>query len=264
MMDEGSHAMGFTAFYWELADLPDPALRAAALDLAAWREPARRDAAFHRLLRSDSSPAQGIAMDAYARAEMDERWGLANPFAASQEAVRQRARAQLAGPPVAVQRATGVIAANYASALGALLNLAEPDDAPLIARVLASSPDPAVLDTGLRAAACALAAGDGADQPALIAALAAMAATPDLDARERAAALRALAAGGTPACAAALLAALDDPDGHVQATAAWMLADDLDRHGPRLRSLVAGWPPDAPYPASEVRLALDDAADDGG
>src|SRR5215212_4844252 len=122
--------MTFNTYYWHGYVLQDAQLERARSTLAT---SGGRDAtgAFELLLRSDEPAAVGIALDHYHYVDASTRHGSGSPFAPYAGSVRARALDMLRQPPIPAGGVTEE-GANHASALGALLNLAEPEDAELI------------------------------------------------------------------------------------------------------------------------------------
>jgi len=248
--------MRFDSYYWHGARVRSPELEQARERLAAHHD----RTAFEQLLRSGDPVAVAIALDHYHRADASTRHGTPNPFEDHRDEVVAAAREVLRGAP-SPEREDVAPGANYASALGALMNLAEPQDAVLVMAALAR-----VSTSELRLAAAAAASTllERSPEPdeRLVTALEALALddTASRDAREAAAS----AVGRTRSAAAsrALLRILGAADLQLQAVAALHLLDsDLRAHRARVAEVVRGWPEQPPYPGNEVLdlLAEDDA-----
>lgn len=115
--------------------------------------------AFCTLLRSDSTPAQCIALEHYTRAEMDTRWGVENPYASVIEEIYECARMQLESPPLPS-------GANYLSAWGVLFHLATVEDGDPIAKSLMHVRNHRVLFSGVLAASAVFQRFDKKSEPA--------------------------------------------------------------------------------------------------
>jgi hypothetical protein len=239
--------MTFDSYYWHGARTASANLERAREQLAEGCDVA----AFALLLRSADQVAVGIAMDQFHYAEAMMRHGSANGFAAYADEVAARAREVLREPPSGPDLGAEP-GANHASAFGALMNMAEPDDAGLIADALASA------GTGNLRFAASLAATSALDKSAspdgrLIAELERLVLDADAGNDERTAALAAITAARSAAGTAALITVTGLADVRMQATAALQLLDrDPLAHRARVAELVRGWPKDAPYPANEV------------
>lgn len=238
--------MTFDSYYWRGARPADPALELARERVAAVKDPE----AFSRLLHSRDPVAVGIALDQYHRAEAETRHGTAHPFTAFTDEVAARAREILRGLPSHVEGADE--GAGHASALGALMNLTEPEDASLIADTFVWA-----RTANLRFAA-ALAAGgalEGAETPdaRLIAALVRLVLDEASSLDERQAALAALGRGRSAATIEALVRATQVTNLGLQASAALHLLElDPVNHRAHVEEVVASWPAEPPYPANEV------------
>jgi hypothetical protein len=246
----------FDSYYWHGARL-DPDLERAR---SAVRDGDVKMAvdAFRALLASPRVAANGIALDHYHYAEATSRFGVENPFAVASGDVVNTARALLDAPPV-VEGADGasIAGANHASALGALVNLADESDADRLADVIEGRPDPVVLGLALQCAGTVLETGASPGRLATV--VRGLAQDPEVPARERGNALH-LVALTDPGIAEHLAGELiGSSDLRLQADAAWLLADrDLDHYRQLLEEVVGSWPDDAPYPAFEVRQLLEE------
>jgi hypothetical protein len=245
--------MTFNTYHWHGVPLGDPGLEHARAELAA---PASREAlisAFLTLLRSARTSAVGTALDHYAYAEAFSRHGFGNPFEPHADELLEKARDLLRQPPLpADQSGVDEDGANHASALCAMLNLAEEEDADLVAAALAGATGPNVCGAGMTTAGRVLRRSTVA-APALVAVLREIAEDVGRPSRERAEALDALGRSTSEQAMDVLLIAVDSDDLVIQVNAAWNLAHaDLDRYRPLLERVVATWPADAPYPGSDV------------
>ena len=252
--------MAFDSYHWLDADFADPALDDARAELA---EPTSEDAArsaFVTLLEARQPAARGVAFDHYRYAEASSRFGEANPFTESAQRVLQRARETLRQAPVEKGvHGAAVPGANHASALGPMVNLAQPEDGALIADILRTPAGPDVWAGALDAAQTVAERAPAVD-PDLVGALTAAVADPARSWRDRADALGVLAFASPTAALARADAMLGVPDLRMRVRAAWVLAEgDLEANRQRLNRLVKTWPDDAPWPAFEVRQMLEDA-----
>jgi hypothetical protein len=246
--------MTFDSYYWRNSRLSTPELERARVLVATTRE---REA-FALLLRSNDMAALGIAFDQYHYSDASSRHGTAPPFAEYQSEVAARAREVLRGPR---SPAGGIEAgANHASALGALANLAEPEDAELIVQAFDRT-----CSSNLRFAA-ALAARRVLEKAAspnehLIAALEKVAIDDSAAHEERNAAVAALGGAHSTYATDALLRVLRVPDSGLQASAALRLLDrDGNAHRTIVEEIARAWPDDPPYPADEVLELLSEVS----
>jgi hypothetical protein len=247
--------MTFDSYYWHAARVR-PELEPARERLAAGHD----RAAFEQLLRSGDPVAIAIALDHYHRADASTRHGTPNPFEEHRDEVVAAARAVLRGPP-SEEREDVAAGANHASALGALMNLAEPQDATLVTAALERA---SASELRLAAAAAASTLLERSPDPdeRLIAALEAVALddTAGRDAREAAASAvgRTRSAGATRS----LLRMLGTREFWLQAVAALHLLDSDPRaHRVRIEQVVRDWPEPPPYPGGEVLELLAEADD---
>ena len=174
----------------------------------------------------------------------------------------RRAREQLAHEPVRRgDHGARIGGANHASALVALTNLAEPQDAPAIARVIERAADSRLRSVAFITAATAVEMATQRD-PGLLDALRRGVDNQDWTAGDRADALRILALAAPDEAEPKARELLNSRDLELQTRAAWVLAEnDLAENRAQLMELVASWPR-APYPAFEVRRALEEDASD--
>jgi hypothetical protein len=248
--------MTFDSYHWRRATLTTPELERAR-ELVATRHDAT---SFAILLRSDDIAAVGIAFDQYQYGEASSRWGTANPFADYRGEVVARAREVLRSPP-SPQSGRAQAGANHASALNALSNLAEPQDAELVVQALEGTPVP---DVRCAATATARRVLEGAVAPdeQLISALENIVFDDSIISEERTAALGSLAVASSAHATDVLLRAIRLPSLRLQAHAALHL---LDRDGGAHRATVEGvatqWPAEPPYPADEVLELLAESID---
>lgn len=248
--------MVFNSYYWHDAVMGEPALAQArdALSRQDTTEPVRP---FLTLLASTRVAARGTALDHFQYAEATSRFGFENPFLAHRAEVLDAARTLLADPPV--DRGEGgaeIDGANHASALGAMMNLAEPQDGQRIAAIISSGATPDVRELALLCAETILEASPS--QPDLTDALRRIVVDDDASDGDRGKSLHLLALADPAEAVSRAVELVRNPSLRLQASAAWLLADlDSDRYGTLLDDVVSRWPDDAPYPAFEVRQLLD-------
>jgi hypothetical protein len=241
--------MTFDSYHWGLSRVATPELEAARKQVAAGdRE------AFALLLRSDDPVAVGIALDQFHYADVAMRHGT-SPFEGYSAEVLARARAVLRGAPSPA--APGVEeGANHASALLALMNLAEPEDQALIAGALERTRTTNLRLAGAYASATAFEKTAVPDER-LIAALERLVRDEAAGLDERQTALATLGRAPADIAVPALLRALAQPERSLQAVAALHLLErDRARHRARVDEIARTWPENAPYPASEVLTLL--------
>jgi hypothetical protein len=254
--------MTFDGYYWLDAGFDDPALDAARAELAEpTSQKAARDA-FRTLLRADSIAAHGVAFDQYRYAEASSRHGIGNPFESEAAAVLALARATLEQPSIPRGAEGAKIAgANHASALAAMLNLAQPEDAERVADILEQTAVSDVRSNALEAA-MTIAERSSTIDPKLVNALERAVDNSTWPSWEREQALRALYQAAPKRALSRARTLVRDPDLTMRVRAAWVLAeDDLEGNRELLIKIVAGWPEDAPYPAFEVRQMLEEDAE---
>ena len=249
--------MTFDSYYWGHARVASAELERARQRVAE----ASDRAAFAVLLRSGDPVAIGIALDQYHYAEALTRHGLSSPFEDHTDEVAARARDALRGPPSGPDLGAEP-GANHASALGALMNLAEPEDAALVAGALAQTRTPNLRCAAFLAAGTVLERSFSPDE-ALVAALQEIVLDAAAELGERRDALSALGHAQSAAATAALLRATLEPDVGLQASAALRLLDrDLRAHRAHVEALVRAWPDPPPYPAGDVLELLADEPDE--
>lgn len=255
--------MRFNTYHWHGCVLGDPVLERARDELASVSRGLARVSAFEALLRSGNTAAISIALDHYAHAESSSRHGTGNLFAPYAREVLEHAR-ELLRQPALPASASGAEedGANHASALGAMLNLAEAEDVELITQALERTATPNVQFTGAMAAKTAV---EKSTEPndRLVDTLARILMDESIHMEQRKAALSALSAARSPRAIESIVQATEQSDLRLQASAALILADRyLAMHRALIEQLVASWPENAPYPASEVIEILEE--DDGG
>jgi hypothetical protein len=257
-----SGSMSFDSYYWADVDFADQALDAARAELAEPTADQAELAAFRTLLGADSAAANGIALDQYRYAEASNRFGTDNPFESEADAVLERARAMLDQPPIPRGVSGARIAgANHASALAAMLNLAQPQDAARITRALDQATDSNLRENALQAAMTVADRSTTVDAK-LVEAVARAVDDPGWPSWDREQALRALYLTAPAEAVARARKLLRASDLKIRVRAAWVMAeDDLEGNRQLLTKLIAGWPEDAPYPAFEVRQMLEENAE---
>ncbi len=268
---------GFSSFYWNVSELAEADRRAVeALNTASQSRPsagyATHDlagllAAYRTLLDSADVRARGVALDQYAYAEAQGRWGADNPMTRFAGEVRAQARAMLAttpepGVPLAEQPR---VIAGWNSALGVLKHLADGDtsDIPRIVEVLSAMFLDNLLDVdAFMALEVRLVDADAPTCARVGAWLAATMGDERLPHEVRISAVKAFDDDRYSARLGprdALAGLLDNSEIRLSVIAANTLLHIDESYEPEIRRAVAGWPDDASYPANEVREILADA-----
>jgi hypothetical protein len=246
--------MTFDSYYWHDSLVGTPELERARQQLAAERD--RK--AFELLLRSGDPVAVGIALDQYHHADASTRHGTVSPFEEYREEVVARAREILRGAPSPESGGTEA-GANHASALGALMNLAAPEDATLIVGALEQTRTSNLRLAAAYAGSTALESSTTPDER-LIAALEQLAFDEAAELDERRAAVSALGRTRSASATNALLRMTRLADLGLQARAALHLLNiDRRAHRTRVEEIVRTWPEHPPYPADEVLERLAEA-----
>ncbi|MGO4754011.1 hypothetical protein AB4212_36345, partial [Streptomyces sp. 2MCAF27] len=160
---------GFHSFHWQGRELPDAELEQAHDELMAPTEAQAYFSAFRTLLHSGHTVAAGIALDHFQYSGALTRFGGESAVEQYGPDVLAVARELLRRPPTPEDEDTSA-GANHASALNAMMNLAEATDVDLIADALALATNDNVRSTACSAAATALAAAE-TPSPRLVAAL---------------------------------------------------------------------------------------------
>lgn len=249
----------FVSYYWNPSLLADPQLADA---FARVRDDAlsaaERAAAMAKLLDSGDDVAEGLAFD-WAFYEISRmRFGNRNPFESHAKCLLERARRQLARPPVAGARLDGktYAAANHASALGVLSRIGEPGDLDLAAGALLNPADGEVFWSACDAAKHCLRLGER-PSASMLAHFVEMARDLRREEDYRLAAIDVIGACAGDEAVAELIQLGEEGPLRLTIQSAWRLAG---RRKPDLRPLLdrwmSRWPPDAPYPAWEVRAEL--------
>ena len=249
--------MTFDSYHWHGARTGTPELERARERLASSHD----RAAFELLLRSGDPVATGVALDQYSYADASTRHGTDNPYDGVSDEVFARAREILRGPPSPASLGAEP-GANHASALGALLNAAEPEDSELIVRALEQASTANLRFAAAFAAGTALEKSPSPDER-LVTALAGILLDETVDRDSRLAAVSALGGARSAAATDALLRATRVADLGLQASAALHLLDrDLHGHRAHVEALARSWPADPPYPAGDVLELLAGEADE--
>jgi hypothetical protein len=248
--------MSFHSFYWKYADLDDADLARALDELI---EPTGRDPylrAFTTLLHSDNTVAEGIALDHFQYSGALSRFGGEDALERHWVDVLGVARKLLRQPPTPDSDET-FEGANHASALNAMMNIAQPEDADLIADALVRAVNVNVRSAACKAAGAAL-YGSERPSPRLLEALGAVAFDDQLDIRERTEALSNVGDADCAEATALLVRATRSTELDLQTQAAAELTrrGRLPAHRELLERLAATWPEEAGFNASEVRKAL--------
>jgi hypothetical protein len=247
-----------TTYYWDSTPLASAELSAARDVLVKSSGGPEFTSAFLSLLRSGQRAPVSIALARFQYSESESRWGSDNPAQAVAAEVLDRARWLLRQPAMSA-RESGATAdeADHASALLAIMNLAEPEDAGLIADVLDRSSEHEVLFAASYAAHRPLEQAQSPD-PRLAEAIGRRALDRTLDPGTRADVLRALryADCARGAELAVLLAESDEIELQI-AAAEVLAAAHLATHRAVVVRLLASWPADT-IGLGNVRMLLDD------
>ncbi len=247
---------GFHSFHWHGSELADAELDRALDELTS---PTERDAylrAFSSMLHSGNTVAAGIALDHFQYSGALTRFGGESALEQYEAEALAVARELLRLPPTPEDDVT-FEGANHASALNAMMNLAQPQDAGLIADALALASDVNVRSAAYRAAGAALYTS-AEPSPQLLAALASVAFDERLDMSERTEALTHIGDADSPEAVALLIRATEAAEVDLQTQGAFSLLSHgrLPAHRARLERLAATWPKDAGSRADEVRRAV--------
>jgi hypothetical protein len=233
-----------TTYYWDSTALSDPEMAAARDILVRHSSGPEFTEAFLKLLRSEKRVLVSIALARYQYSVAESRWGTKTPAESVSAEVLERARWLLSHPPMKA-RESGAIRddADYASALLAMTNLADAQDADLIADVIERSSEPEVLVTASMAAHRPFELAE-VPAPRLVEAIGRRATDESLSPRTRAEVLAALSHAD---CARGLEIALslaESDDVTLQVAAAQVLAAaHLATHREVVERLRASWPP---------------------
>ncbi|OPC78889.1 hypothetical protein B4N89_32715 [Embleya scabrispora] len=232
-----------TTYYWDSTPLADPETAAARDTLVRHSRGPEFTDAFLKLLRSGQRVPVAIALARYQYSEAESRWGSDNPAESVSAEVLDRARALLSYPPMkAFESGATRDEADHASALSAMMNLADVRDADLIANVIERSSEPEVLAAASMAAHRPFELAE-VPNPRLVEAIGRRATDESLGPDIRAEVLRAL---GYAHCARGLEIALglaESCDVTLQVAAAQVLAAaHLATHRDVVERLRASWP----------------------
>ncbi|WP_344659841.1 hypothetical protein [Catenulispora subtropica] len=249
-----------TTYYWDATTLASPELVVAQTILTGARD-GDVVAAFHLLLRSGERVPVAMAVAWFQYAEAQARWGVDNPYEAAAAEVLERARWLLRFPPMPAADSGAVRdEADHASALLAMTNLAEAQDADLIADVIERSSEPEVLANAAWAAGGPLEQAD-APEPRLVEAIGRRAGDRTLDPRIRAELLGALRFADCERGAEIAMRLAEESDVEMQVAAAQVLAAaHLATHRPVVERLRASWPAGT-IGVGNVDLLLEDQED---
>jgi|GEM_PF-2650488 len=196
----------FISYYWKFAQL-DAQIRVHVATLRSDdATPSESLEAWLRLLLSSDRAAVGVGLDWYSYLDAQRRFGRANPLAIGATQALAVARQELEATPVRSVTENGVVVdgANFASALGLLAVLGEPEDISQIHGVLSASEDNNVLLEGCLATGHVFLSLD-APPPGLVDRLAAIARGPSYWPEVRGAAVSALGAMDTTEAEEALI-----------------------------------------------------------
>jgi hypothetical protein len=249
-------------YYWDAPQFANQELREAHALLEEHTAPqAQLNEAFLVLLNSEDVVAQGIVFDLYFYTHTQGRWGVNNPYEAYSAQLVAAARHQLRQPPVASGHTIGT---NYASALGVLVHEGTAEDIPLIEPILRTTRDVNVLEACLFALGSACIPDSDAFPQTFVETMVQVIEDEEIPMQMRQEAVGAWRnARWLPPEIEHLclhLAQHASPlDSRLPMEAAWTLGcTNLAKHRAFLEHMLASWPPDVRYPASEVRELLED------
>ncbi|MBN6053566.1 hypothetical protein JYK22_16615, partial [Nonomuraea sp. RK-328] len=228
--------------------LNDDELDGALAELTTPTGPEAYHRAFGILLHSENTAAVCKALDEYQHEEALTRFGGDNPLEPFANEVLFAARDLLSRP--AEPR-------THASALNVMRNLAEHEDADLIAHALDGATDVDVLQAGLSAASVAL-MGEAEPDRRLLNMIIDIVLDEARDVAERCDALSALNGVDAPEVEDTLVRASESSELDLQISAALRLSmpGRIRTHRERVERLVASWPEDAGRDTSMVREQL--------
>jgi hypothetical protein len=269
---------GFSSFHWKVSELAEQDRQAVeALNELSPPLPsagyATHDvdgllAAYRTLLHSADIRARGVALDQYAYAEAQHRWGADNPMTRYNAEVLARAREMLAvdtQPGVPLTDQPHVMAC-WNSALGVLACLADDGDTSDLPRIIEvldrMFSDNLTDDHAFWALEVRLIDADAPTCARVGAWLATTMTDEQLPLEVRISAVRAFGDDRYSARLGhrdALVSLLDHPQIRLSVCAAKTLLDLDEPFLQEVRRAVANWPDDAPYPANEVRDLLAEA-----
>ncbi|MFJ5817231.1 hypothetical protein ACIQGT_25530 [Streptomyces sp. NPDC093108] len=244
--------------HWWVTEIKNDSRRKNCLELATPTSMPAFIESFTTLLRSGEMPCIGIALDYYRSYEARCRHGFINPFTQFDAEVLTCARELLIQPPVtaAHQPEAKEDGANHASALAAIMNLAEFSDADLIADSLHSA-----TTSGVKIGAALAAAGvlEDADVPPLrlIGSLESLIFNTTGIYHEYSAAISALSESDSEIVDAILLRALEMPLRGVQTQAAITLAErNFPAYQRIINEVTQSWPQNTDYPSVKLLSLL--------
>ncbi|MEV6970669.1 hypothetical protein AB0M47_36765 [Hamadaea sp. NPDC051192] len=248
-----------TTYYWDSVSLDAAELEVARAELVKPSSDATFVDAFLKLLRSEQRVPVSVALARFQYAEAESRWGGGNPCEPYEMEVLDRARWVLRQPPLtAAESGARRDGADHASALLAMTNLAQPEDAELIADVMDRTTDPEVLSNATAAASKPLEQADKPN-PRLVEVIGRIAMDDSQDRRTRAEVMEALRFAHCAEGADIAMRFTESDDVQLQVSAASVLATaHLATHREVVERLMASWPQDTPgayYP----RMLLEDA-----
>ncbi|MGI5231909.1 hypothetical protein [Actinoallomurus sp. CA-142502] len=248
-----------TTYYWDSVSLDASELEAARAELVKSSSGAAFVDALLKLLRSGQRVPVSVALARFQYAEAESRWGGGNPCEPYEAEILERARWVLRQPPLtAAESGAGRDGADHASALLAMTNLAQPEDAELIADVMERTTDPEVLSNASGAATKPLEQAD-TPNPRLIQVIGRIATDDSRDVRTRAEVMETLRFAQCAEGAEIVMRLTESDEIQLQVSVASVLAAaHLATHREVVERLMAAWPQDTPgayYP----RMLLDEA-----
>lgn len=243
-LSEGPHSM-----HWEGAEL-DGELREAHRQLRSPTSENAHRSAFHTLLRSRWTEAEGIALDHFYLGDGLTRFGIeGGEYAAEVLAIARNI----------LRRPSSAAGADHASALGILEELGEPEDAGTIVAALRAQDAPAVVrECAVDAAWECLERWETPDEE-IVAALERLIFDGSLDLELRTRVINALFGLGPVAHVTSVLtraARSDELPIQVEGAIGLTFQALIDEHRDLLREVVASWPHDAGERAAIVRHEL--------
>ncbi|MFF5126103.1 hypothetical protein ACFY41_04085 [Streptomyces syringium] len=252
--------------HWWITQIEEDSVRDHCARLAAPQSTNDLVEAFLALLHSDHTAAIGVALDYYHSYESMYRHGIENPFEPYDTEVLDRARRLLQQTPTIAshQPEAKEDGANHASALAAMMNLAENSDADLIASVLRRATTSEVKRGAALAAAGIL---EDADTPPLqlVDSLRSLVLNDHNSYYERSAAISALSESDSDAAYSVILQVTRLSAIELQAQAAIALVErDFSGYREEIERAIAHWPQDVGYPATKLLAILSDKANDYG
>ncbi|NLU68209.1 hypothetical protein [Streptomyces sp. HNM0574] len=249
------------SYYWEGCEPEGSVLRSAFRELDRGESRGKVIESFLFLLRSGDIVAVGIALDYYKVAEISSlRAGSEPGLAEYSQEVLEVARAVLDGGPSSASLSPLVgKGANYASALHVMVNTATLEDVDVLVSHMSDPVSPEVRNLAIEASGGVLWRYEAGDSR-LLSVLKGIALGEAEVYVDRVSALGAIGASRLPAAVGALVEATEDADVRIQAHAALQLSEEdiVGEYRNLLENLAENWGDDAPFPAEEVRSALQD------